>query len=128
EKGHIILVNLSMEGARINEEDARLFATLLLADLWTAAKERGKPMQGKSRPPFYVYLDEFQRFVSPTIAQNLDEARGYGLHLTLAHQFPTQLLNAGPHGKQVYDSIEANARSKVVFSMEGEENLKPLAE
>jgi hypothetical protein len=127
-KGHIILVNLSLSGARIHEEDARLFATLLLADLWTAAKERGKPVAGKTQRPFYVYLDEFQRFVSPTIAQNLDEARGFGLHLTLAHQFPNQLLNAGDHGKQVYDSIMANARNKVVFAMEGEENLKPLAQ
>lgn len=128
DEGKIILVNLSRSGARINGEDARLFATLLLADLWSAAEERGKPMLGKSRRPFYVYLDEFQRFVSPTIAENLDEARGYGLHLTLAHQYPNQLLNAGPHGKKVYDSIMVNARSKVVFAMEGEENLKPLAE
>lgn len=127
-KGKIILVNLSLSGGRINEEDARLFATLLLADLWTAAKERGKPVAGKSHRPFYVYLDEFQRFVSPTIAQNLDEARGYGLHLTLAHQFPKQLLNAGPHGQQVYDSIMANARNKIVFAMEDEDNLKPLAQ
>lgn len=128
DQGHIILVNLSLSGARIHEEDARLFATLLLADLWTAAKERGKPLAGKTHRPFYVYLDEFQRFVSPTIAQNLDEARGFGLHLTLAHQFPNQLLNAGSHGKQVYDSIMANARNKAVFAMEGEENLKPLAQ
>ena len=127
-KGHIILVNLSVSGSRIHEEDVRLFATLLLADLWTAAKERGKPVAGKTQRPFYVYLDEFERFVSPTIAQNLDEARGFGLHLTLAHQFPNQLLNAGSHGKQVYDSIMANARNKVVFAMEGEENLKPLAQ
>lgn len=126
--GHIILVNLSLAGGKIHEEDARLFATLLLADLWTAAKEKGKPGAGKSERPFYVYLDEFQRFVSPTIAQNLDEARGFGLHLTLAHQFPDQLLNAGPHGKQVYDSVTANARNKVVFAMEGEDNLKPLAQ
>jgi hypothetical protein len=127
-KGRIILVNLSLSGGRIHEEDARLFATLLLADLWTAAKERGKPVAGKTQRPFYVYLDEFQRFVSPTIAQNLDEARGFGLHLTLAHQFPKQLLNAGSHGQQVYDSIMANARNKVVFAMEDEDNLKPLAQ
>lgn len=126
-QGHIVLVNLSTERAKIHEDDARLFATLFLADLWTAAKERGKPTDGTAKP-FYVYLDEFQKFVTPTIAQNLAEARGYGLHLTLAHQYPRQLLHAGPHGEEVFDAVMANARNKAVFAMSGEGNLKPLAQ
>jgi hypothetical protein len=124
EEGQIIIVSLATEGARVSEEDVSLFATLLLSDLWTAAKERGKGAGN----PFYVYVDEFQNFVTPTIARNLDEARGFGLHLTLAHQFPNQLLHHGAHGRQVYDSVMVNARTKVVFSIEGEENLKPLAQ
>lgn len=127
-EGHIILVSLATEHERVSEEDASLFATLLLSDLWTAAKERGKGINGEAVKTFYVYVDEFQNFVTPTIAKNLDQARGFGLHLTLAHQFPNQLLHTGAHGKQVYDSILVNARSKVVFSIEGEENLKPLAQ
>jgi hypothetical protein len=125
--GQIIIANLSTEGARVSEEDAALFATLLLSDLWTAAKERGKGMEEGDVKPFYVYIDEFQNFVTPTIAKNLDQARGFGLHLTLANQFPRQILHAGANGEQVYDSVMANARSKVVFSLEGKENLEPLA-
>ena len=128
EDGQIIIVNLSTEGAHVSEEDAALFATLLLNDLWTAAKERGKGTEGGDVKPLYVYIDEFQNFVTPTIAKNLDQARGFGLHLTLANQFPRQILHAGANGAQVYDSVMANARSKVVFSLEGEENLKPLAQ
>ncbi len=126
--GQIIIANLSTESARVSEEDASLFATLLLSDLWTAAKERGKGTEGRDVKPFYVYIDEFQNFVTPTIAKNLDQARGFGLHLTLANQFPRQILHAGANGAQVYDSVMANARSKIVFSLEGEENLKPLAQ
>ena len=48
--------------------------------------------------------------------------------MTLANQFPRQILHAGANGAQVYDSVMANARSKIVFSLEGEENLKPLAQ
>lgn len=124
EEGHIVLVSVAREGAKISKENADLFATLLLTDLWTAAQERGKKQGAK---PFYVYLDEFQRFVTPTIAENLDEARGFGLHLTLAHQFPNQLLDAGPNGRRVYNSVMENASSKVVFRLSDEENLKPLA-
>lgn len=128
EEGHIILVNLATERAQISPEDASLFATLLLSDLWSAAKERGKPGSGKQVRPFRVYIDEFQNYVTPTIAKNLDEARGYGLHLTLCHQFLQQLTHNGPNGAQVLASVMANARSKVVFGMgSDEENLRPLA-
>ena len=127
EEGDIILVNLATEKARISDEDSALFATLLLSDLWTAAKERGKGMDERDVKPFYVYMDEFQNFITPTIAKNLDQARGFGLHLTLANQFPRQILHSGAHGAQVFDSVIVNARSKVVFETRGEENLQPLA-
>ena len=43
DQGQIILVNLSTEGGRISQENADTFATLLLTDLWSAAKCRGNP-------------------------------------------------------------------------------------
>lgn len=125
EEGQIVVVSLATERAKVSKENAELFATLLLSDLWTAAQERGKRDGIK---PFYVYLDEFQRFVTPTIAENLDEARGFGLHLTMAHQFPNQLLDRGENGKRVYNSIMENASSKVVFRLTHEENLKTMAQ
>ncbi len=126
EEGQIILVCAATEGAKVSEENAQLFATLLLSDLWTAAQERGKRESGEVKP-FYVYLDEFQRFVTPTIAKNLDQARGFGLHLTMAHQFPKQLLDEGDHGRRVYNSVMENASSKVAFRLTDEENLMPIA-
>jgi hypothetical protein len=128
EDGQIIIANLSTEKGRVSPDDVSLFGTLLLSDLWTAAQERGKGIEEGDIKPFYVYIDEFQNFITPTIAKNLDQARGFGLHLTLANQFPRQILHAGANGAQVYDSVMANARSKIVFSLEGTDNLKPLAE
>jgi hypothetical protein len=126
-EGAIVLVSLATEEGTVSQENARTFATLMLADLWTAAKERGKSSDPK---PFYLYIDEFQRFVSPTIAENLDEARGFGLHLTLAHQYPSQLIEASrEYGQRIYESIMENARSKVVFSLSlRDRNLAPLAD
>ena len=125
EEGSVILVSLATERAKVSKENAELFATLLLSDLWTAATERGKRDGVK---PFYVYLDEFQRFVTPTISDNLDEARGFGLHLTMAHQFPNQLLDRGENGRRVYNSVMENASSKVVFRLSHEDNLKAMAQ
>jgi hypothetical protein len=125
EDGSIILVSLATERAKVSKENAELFATLLLSDLWTAAQERGKRDGVK---PFYVYLDEFQRFISPTISENLDEARGFGLHFTMAHQFPNQLLDRGENGKRVYNSIMETASSKVIFRLQHEDNLRVMAQ
>ena len=47
--------------------------------------------------------------MSPAIAQGLDQAADFGLHLTLSHQFPSQLLDKGDNGRQVYNSVMANA-------------------
>lgn len=91
EKGSIILVNLSTEGARVSEENSALFATLLLSDLWTAAKERGKGTNEKQVKPFYVYMDEFQNFVTPTIAKNLDQARGFPVDFSYEIAVPVNL-------------------------------------
>ena len=128
QEGHIILVSLARGKSRVSKDNASLFATLLLSDLWAAASERGKPADGSDPKPFYVYIDEFQNFVTPTIAESLDQARGFGLHLTLAHQFPEQLIDSGPHGQQIWNSVMENARSKVVFSLNSEKNLLPLAQ
>jgi hypothetical protein len=125
-EGHIILVNLSTEGGQIYREDADTFATLLLTDLWAAAQIRGKKERETMRP-FYVYIDECQNFITPTIAEDLDQARGYGLHLTLANQFPRQFINAGAHGQAMYDSILANAGNKIVFRLEHPDDAEALA-
>ena len=128
EEGWIILVCMATAGGKISYENSRLFGTLLLSDLWTAAQERGKPNNPKDVKPFYLMIDEFQRYVTPTIGENLDEARGFGLHLIMANQYPRQLLNAGSHGQHLYDSIMENVHSKVVFRLQHEDNLKPLAQ
>jgi len=123
-EGHIILANLSISRERyIHRREASLLATVLLSDLWDAAQARGK---GANRA-CVCYLDEFQSMLAPTIAENLDEARGFGLHMVLSCQSPTQLLHRSEFGEQVLEAILSNARNKVVFSMAGERNLNLLA-
>jgi hypothetical protein len=80
DEGAIVLVNLEKSENRLSDEDASLFGTLLLTDLWMAARDRGKPDDASLIKPFYVYIDECQNFVTPDIARSLAEARGYGLN------------------------------------------------
>ncbi|WP_396434551.1 type IV secretory system conjugative DNA transfer family protein [Limnohabitans sp.] len=128
EEGAIVLVNLASVGNHMSRPDARMMATLLLADVWTAASERGKSkVRGQSPKPFYLYLDEFQHFITPTIAENLDEARGFGLHLTLANQFPSQLSGEGVRGQRLLSSVRSNILSKVVMGLPDPDEYMPLA-
>lgn len=41
----------------------------------------------KQRIPVYLFLDEFQNFITPSIETILAESRKYAVHLTLAQQF-----------------------------------------
>lgn len=123
--GAIILASLATEGSVVSKENADLYGTLLLTDLVESARERGKR---DGLRPFYVFMDEAQRFVTPSIAESLDEARGFGLHFTIANQFPGQFLDRGDAGKQLYNSVMENASSKAVFRLSHEDNLRPLAQ
>lgn len=128
DEGWIVLVNLSTEGGRLSDANAKLFGRLLLSDLWTTFKERGKPVDARRVKPFYLYIDEFQEFITPTLAANLDQARGYGLHLTMSHQYPSQLTDEGPNGARLLHSIMGNVPSKVVFRTQIAEDLQQLAQ
>lgn len=116
DEGWIVIASLSHGGGKLFQEDTHTFGTLLLADLWNAAYDRGKENARWQPKPFYLYIDEFQNFLTPTIAANLEEARGYGLHLTLAHQGPSQLLDVHPHmGERIYNTVMSQTATKVVF-------------
>src|SRR5207244_3043988 len=64
----------------------------------------------------------------PTIAQNLDQARGFGLHFTLAAQALSQFESyGGAYGRAIRNSVIANALNKVCFRQStDEDDLRPL--
>jgi hypothetical protein len=125
--GAIVLVNLERGQNRLSVEDVKLFGTLLLTDLWRAAQSMRKPDDGSKIHPFYLYVDEAQNFITPTLAQNLTEARGYGLNLIIANQYPSQFKSAGDNGTALYDALMAAARSKIVFQMNHADDRTALA-
>jgi len=90
----------STEGARYQEEDASLFATCasIGADLHFGRRqsERRQGTRGRRRKTILRLLLTNSRISSRRPSpKNLDQSRGFGLHLTLANQFPRQILHAG---------------------------------
>ncbi len=48
-------------------------------------------MSKEERKDFFMYIDEFQNYITPSIESILSEARKYRLGLVLAHQYLGQL-------------------------------------
>jgi hypothetical protein len=46
------------------------------------------------RRPFYLYVDEFQNFATDSFSVILSEARKYGLNLTIANQYVSQMTES----------------------------------
>ncbi len=100
----ILLANLST--GRIGEDAARLLGGLLLTCLQLAAMERSHGAE-----PFILYVDEFQHFVTDSLATLLSESRKFGVGLVLAHQYLGQL----PTG--VREAVLGNVGSTVLFRL-----------
>lgn len=111
----IFLVNLSK--GKIGEDSSALLGAMIVTKLQLAAMERVR-IPEKERKDFYLYIDEFQNFVTESIATILSEARKYRLNLILAHQYIGQLAIGGQlTGKfnVVRDAIFGNVGTMIIF-------------
>ncbi len=118
-EGKILLIKLS-QGA-IGEENAALLGSLFVSKIHQLALSRQSVAESERRP-FYVYLDEFQHFVTPSMATLLTGARKYGVGLVLAHQELRQLWN---QERDVAGAVLANAATRICFRV-GDEDAKKL--
>lgn len=104
----ILLAKLSV-GA-IGADASHLLGALLVSSLQLAAFERRV-----AAPPFYLYIDEFQRFTTESLATILSESRKYGLALTLSHQYLGQLPES------LRQAVLGNVGSLVLFRVGAED-------
>ena len=56
-------------------------------------------MAKEDRKDFFMYIDEFQNYVTDSIEVILSEARKYRLSLNMAHQYIAQLEGDGKKAK-----------------------------
>ena len=84
----VLLVNLSK--GKIWEINSQLLGLIMVSKIKQAALARAK-MPPEERRDFFLYIDEFQNYVTPSIESILSEARKYRLWLIIAHQYIEQL-------------------------------------
>ncbi len=106
----IFLVNVSK--GRIGEDNSALLGGMIITKIQLAAMERVR-IPEEERKDFYLYVDEFQNFVTESFASILSEARKYRLNLTVAHQYTAQLVS--DKGANVRDAVFGNVGTIIVF-------------
>ncbi len=109
-KQKIFLVNLSK--GRMGEDNSALLGAMLITKIQLAAMERVRILEA-DRKDFYLYVDEFQNFVTDSFASILSEARKYRLNLCIAHQYIAQLETGS--GSAVKDAVFGNVGTMIVF-------------
>lgn len=108
--GKIFLVNVSK--GRIGEDNSGLLGGMIITKIQLAAMERVR-IPEEHRRDFYLYVDEFQNFVTDAFAGILSEARKYRLNLTVAHQYTAQLVV--DKSSAVRDAVFGNVGTMIIF-------------
>jgi len=103
----ILLLKLSK--GKIGDLNAYLIGMVLVGKILMAALARGDQVK-EDRKDFFLYIDEFQNFLTESISSILSEARKYGLDLIIAHQFIGQLEET----KEIRDAIFGNVGTMCV--------------
>lgn len=91
DEGKILVVNLSK--GLIGEDNAAILGSFIVTKVQLAAMSRSDIPNIEDRRPFYLYVDEFQNFATDSFATILSEARKYGLNLTVANQYVSQMTD-----------------------------------
>lgn len=110
DKRKILLVNLSK--GKVGEVNANLLGLIIVSKLQMAALSRADIPESQ-RNDFYLYIDEFQNFITPSIATILSEARKYKLNMIMAHQYMGQLVEG--QDTKIRDAVLGNVGTMVVF-------------
>lgn len=111
----IILLKLSQ--GLIGKENSFLLGSLILSKIHQAILQR---QEQSVRTPVFIYLDEFQHFVTPSVKEMVTGVRKYNAGLILSHQG----LQDKDDGELI-TSILANSSVRVTFRV-GESDAKRL--
>lgn len=114
DEGKILVVNLSK--GLIGEDNAGILGSFLVTKIQLAAMSRSDIPDIKDRRPFYLYVDEFQNFATDSFATILSEARKYGLNLTVANQYISQM------SETVRDAVFGNVGTMISFRVSADDS------
>lgn len=113
QEGKILFMNLSK--GEVGEINSKLLGLIIVSKIQMAALRRQKIPKSERRD-FYLYIDEFQNYITDSIESILSEARKYRLSLNMAHQYINQLV--GPNNNtKVKDAVFGNVGTMMCYKI-----------
>ncbi len=111
----VLFMNLS-KGAT-GDINSKLLGLIIVSKIQVAALRRQKLAQG-DRKDFFLYIDEFQNYVTDSIESILSEARKYRLGLNIAHQYMSQIdTSEQKKGVNLKDAVLGNVGTMMCFKI-----------
>ncbi len=117
DNGKVLLIDLAK--GRVGEDNAALLGAMIITKLQLAAFSRADVLE-EDRKDYFLYVDEFQNFVTDSFATILSEARKYRLGLTISHQYVGQLTPEKGNTK-VRDAVFGNVGTMISFRVGAED-------
>lgn len=114
DEGKILIVNLSK--GLLGEDNSSILGSFLVTKIQLAAMSRSDIPRIEDRRPFFLYVDEFQNFATDSFATILSEARKYGLNLTVANQYISQMTDT------VRGAVFGNVGTMISFRVSAEDS------
>lgn len=110
--GKILLMNLSK--GLTGDINSKLLGMIIVSKLQMAAMRR-QTMSEEDRKDFFLYIDEFQNYVTDAIESILSEARKYRLSLNIAHQYIGQLVDG--KDEKIKNAVFGNVGTKMCYKI-----------
>ena len=104
--GQILIVNLAK--GQLGGDIANVLGGMILSGFAHAAFSR-HTIAEPDRRPFFLYVDEFHAFTTGALADMVSELRKYGLSLTLANQYLSQIQ------PEILDALLGNVGTLMSF-------------
>lgn len=120
----IILVKLAK--GKIWPENMQILWLILISKILKDVFKR-ESIPKEKRTPFFLYVDEFQNFITPEFESLFSEARKYNFWMTVANQYLDQLKDNKSKDDSVMKSILWNAGTCIAFKA-GSEDVRKLEE
>ena len=111
----LLFVNLSK--GTLGDINSTLIGLIMVSKIQMAAMRR-QNVAKEDRSDFFLYIDEFQNYVTDSIESILSEARKYRLGLVIAHQYLGQLQKSDSLTKSnlnLKDAIFGNVANKICY-------------
>jgi hypothetical protein len=124
--GKILFMNLSK--GMTGEINSKLLGLIIVSKLQMAALRRQKNLTAGEKPAdFYLYIDEFQNYVTDSIESILSEARKYRLSLNIAHQYLGQIDTSGQKkGVNLKEAVFGNVGTMMCYKV-GAQDAEAMA-